>query len=462
MVGNDSKMEDIIDSIKNTKVDLKKKVGEPVEAVKTVYEGTVDAYNSSSKKLNLSKNDYFALAGNYMLTADSTGVTWNGQTIKWSDKYPDSVDGKSYEEEIQNGTNSLRFKFNNGPYFQVGLNPNATLSGITAALNGATFDIINTGNVVYALGLSGSSDLEYEVNSDVLGIKNDTWEKLGYDLHDVYNVPLNQSLNIDSSNLLNTKAVFSDGVNSIEFELVQESRDKLADIINNRGGIVSANEQLSLKFQSGNSEKTFYVKPLQEKSLMETLKHLDTVIKDSFGYPCSFTELSVNNFKIKDISQGNIGNNPVSYDFEITQPNLPVTSVQDEKSHSLWIQSGCEAGQGMWLEIDTMNTSILGINDLDVSTVDGANHAIDAVQGALDIVSSSRSKIGAQQNRLEHTISNNQNNSENTTAAESRIRDTDIADEMVKFSKESILENVGQAMLAQSNQFSQNVLSLLQ
>ena len=116
----------------------------------------------------------------------------------------------------------------------------------------------------------------------------------------------------------------------------------------------------------------------------------------------------------------------------------------------------------MWLEIDPMNTSILGINDLDVSTVDGANHAIDAVQGALDIVSSSRSKIGAQQNRLEHTISNNQNNSENTTAAESRIRDTDIADEMVKFSKESILENVGQAMLAQSNQFSQNVLSLLQ
>ena len=127
-----------------------------------------------------------------------------------------------------------------------------------------------------------------------------------------------------------------------------------------------------------------------------------------------------------------------------------------------WIQSGSEAGQGMWLEIDPMNTSILGINDLDVSTVDGANHAIDAVQGALDIVSSSRSKIGAQQNRLEHTISNNQNNSENTTAAESRIRDTDIADEMVKFSKESILENVGQAMLAQSNQFSQNVLSLLQ
>lgn len=127
----------------------------------------------------------------------------------------------------------------------------------------------------------------------------------------------------------------------------------------------------------------------------------------------------------------------------------------------LWIQSGSEAGQGMWLEIDPMNTNILGINDLDASTADGANHALDTVKKALEKVSSSRSKIGAQQNRLEHTIANEKNIVENTTAAESRIRDTDMAKEMVAFSKEMILEKAGQAMLSQAYKSNQDVLSLL-
>ena len=115
----------------------------------------------------------------------------------------------------------------------------------------------------------------------------------------------------------------------------------------------------------------------------------------------------------------------------------------------------------MFLEVDRMNTTILGINDLDVSTVDGANHALETIQGALEKVSANRSKIGAQQNRLEHTIANEQNVLENTTSAESLIRDTDMAKEMVEFSKGMILENVGQAMLAQANKSNQNVLSLL-
>ena len=129
---------------------------------------------------------------------------------------------------------------------------------------------------------------------------------------------------------------------------------------------------------------------------------------------------------------------------------------------SLWIQSGYEAGDGMWLEIDNMNTSILGIEDVDVSTVDGANNALDAVKGALQKVTANRSKIGAQQNRLEHTIANEENVVENTTAAESRIRDTDMAKSMVEFSNINILEQVGHAMMAQANQSNQGVLSLLQ
>ena len=83
------------------------------------------------------------------------------------------------------------------------------------------------------------------------------------------------------------------------------------------------------------------------------------------------------------------------------------------------------------------------------------------IQKAIDTVSSERSKLGALQNRLEHTINNLDTTSENTSAAESRIRDTDMATEMVEYSKNNILAQAGQSMLAQANQSTQGVLSLL-
>ncbi len=98
----------------------------------------------------------------------------------------------------------------------------------------------------------------------------------------------------------------------------------------------------------------------------------------------------------------------------------------------------------------------------DVSDYASANATIDAVQKAINSVSSQRSALGALQNRLEHTVANLDNVSENTSAAESRIRDTDMADEMVEYSKNNILAQAGQSMLAQANQSTQGVLSLLQ
>ena len=97
----------------------------------------------------------------------------------------------------------------------------------------------------------------------------------------------------------------------------------------------------------------------------------------------------------------------------------------------------------------------------DVSDYASANATIDAVQKAINTVSSQRSALGALQNRLEHTVANLDNVSENTSSAESRIRDTDMADEMVEYSKNNILAQAGQSMLAQANQSTQGVLSLL-
>ncbi len=128
----------------------------------------------------------------------------------------------------------------------------------------------------------------------------------------------------------------------------------------------------------------------------------------------------------------------------------------------LWIQSGATAGNGMFISVGKMNSHILGLDALGVSSYNEAQKVIEKAGNATTILSEMRSRIGVQQNRLEHTYNNTENTSENTQATESRIRDTDMASEMVKFSKKSILAQAGQSMLAQSNQSRQGILSLLQ
>ena len=110
-----------------------------------------------------------------------------------------------------------------------------------------------------------------------------------------------------------------------------------------------------------------------------------------------------------------------------------------------------------------MSAKGLGVNGLKVDGSDDSNalDAVETIKEAIQKVSTQRSALGAVQNRLEHTISNLDNVVENTTAAESQIRDTDMATEMVKYSNNNILAQAGQAMLAQANQANQGVLSLL-
>ena len=132
-------------------------------------------------------------------------------------------------------------------------------------------------------------------------------------------------------------------------------------------------------------------------------------------------------------------------------PPLPAVTTKHSNNLNLWIQSGPNKDEGMYLTIGEMNTKVLGISDLDVSTFDGAQNALKAVDIASKKVSSIRSKIGAQQNRLEHTVLYNENTRENTTAAESRIRDADMAEEMVSNAKYNILTQTAQSMLSQVN-----------
>ncbi len=128
------------------------------------------------------------------------------------------------------------------------------------------------------------------------------------------------------------------------------------------------------------------------------------------------------------------------------------------------LQVGANEGQAMSFSIDNMSAAALGVNDsnVDLSTQTGASQSLGKIDKAIAKISKQRSLLGAVQNRLEHTISNLDNTAENLQSAESGIRDADMALEMVSMSKYNILQQAGQSMLAQANQSSQGVLSLLQ
>ena len=149
------------------------------------------------------------------------------------------------------------------------------------------------------------------------------------------------------------------------------------------------------------------------------------------------------------------------------------STVQQSLKFNLHVGADADMNNKIGVGIEEMNAAYLGIKGLDVVGQDkdgnkiddggiAATYAIDAIADAVAKVSAQRSALGAVQNRLEHTINNVDNVVENTTAAESRIRDTDMADEMVTYSKNNILAQAGQSMLAQANQSTQGVLSLLQ
>ena len=137
------------------------------------------------------------------------------------------------------------------------------------------------------------------------------------------------------------------------------------------------------------------------------------------------------------------------------------TFVGNVNDRSIKFQIGANANQNTDLAINDMSASALGVNGLNVTNQIGANSAITAIDNAIATVSSERAKLGAMQNRLDHTVNNVGATSENLTAAESRVRDVDMAKEMMEYTKNNILSQAATAMLAQANQAPQGVLQLL-
>ena len=130
--------------------------------------------------------------------------------------------------------------------------------------------------------------------------------------------------------------------------------------------------------------------------------------------------------------------------------------------NNMTFQIGATKDETLKVTSQAMDSQTLGVKNITVDSVANANTAINTINKAIDTVSGYRAQLGAAQNRMEHTINNLKVTSENVTAAESRIRDTDMADEMTSYTKNNILMQAAQSMLAQSNSMPQGVLNMLQ
>ena len=192
---------------------------------------------------------------------------------------------------------------------------------------------------------------------------------------------------------------------------------------------------------------------------------VDTSLSDKINvadaYKLMAKELeTASNIGVDDDKKATVTNNN-NGTFTITEGKAETAA---KLSFSLHVGADADMTNKINVDIESMSAAGLGIKGLNVEDATGksATYAIDAIADAISKVSEQRSALGAVQNRLEHTISNVDNVVENTTTAESRIRDTDMAEEMVNYSKNNILAQAGQSMLAQANQANQGVLSLLQ
>lgn len=271
-----------------------------------------------------------------------------------------------------------------------------------------------------------------------------------------------------------TIAAGADGTSAANVAITVEGYDVASDGKVSKDGVDTG---ITLTASAGNNNSTGTVAlsdtlTLDSKAVTAAAKGAHAAFYDKDGNKISENALSnyftstttgnnINTTKLKDKTLYDAFGNTV------TPVAANIQSAQDQVGSlklSLHVGADATSNNKIELNLDAMSAKGLGVNGLrvDGATSTNADNAIETIKEAIQKVSTQRSALGAVQNRLEHTINNLDNVVENTTSAESAIRDTDMATEMVKYSNNNILSQAGQAMLAQANQSNQGVLSLLQ
>lgn len=389
-------------------------------------------------------------AKNYMISASDSGIVLDGTNYNWSD-FVDSSNQAFDISNIQQGTYSIN---HDGFSISFSVNSDAKKEEIIGKLTGTAF--------------STTSKSETKDKFEVIRLSAFSF---------VFSEPYDGSGTIEGRYRTGPGASYeyvyygSDNNNTM---------NQPTYIYNTWGGIYNNSDGTkSIRIHENNLVNNIIIKANTDLTITDArsfLDHLEFIIHDPENFTMTgggryedwyYYNTRDNNITVK----GNIPQYTIDYPSELNdvkQSNyrgIPIYPSGEDIANtplSVWIQSGCKAGDGINLEFDAMNTSILGIDSIDLSTIEGARSAISDIEGALDKNNANRSKIGAQQNRLEHTIDNENNIVENITAAESRIRDTDMAKETANLAVQNILTQAGVAMMAQANQQNQGVLQLLQ
>lgn len=217
------------------------------------------------------------------------------------------------------------------------------------------------------------------------------------------------------------------------------------------------NAKNSYSYGNGSSSKDvgsmrLTVEVTKDDDESTVLNKINTALNSATIIDLYTTQSNIDNIR-QSVSSSSVKNSTVDHDVYKLVPSYNDVNVN--------IHAGPASSDKIYMNYKCLRIESLGLKSTNVLTEESATKAIDEVSKALEIVSNQRSKFGAYQNRLECAKAIDENTEENTTAAESRIRDADMAEEMVKYSKENILHQVGQNMLAQANQSNQGVLTLL-
>jgi flagellin-like hook-associated protein FlgL len=467
-------LQDVIEAVDGTEVVLNVRDNSQPSIV-----GVTQAYMAPFSNdiprygLGMSKDQYFA--GTHTLAADDKGVTMDGLwTVKWSDVYSENASSLklSFGRSISAGGMVLEFALDNG----------STLEDIISELDGYTFNTNPTGRIVSVTGTAAEhyedtggkiTGCWQEVPEDYLNGSSDIWEKvqilpsevfegLGYTTDKVYLTRgFYGDVYFDLQDLSNSYVRFESEGNTVEYTLSDKGKDELRQLMNDGELLPRAEYEVEFEDNNGNL-LTYVMRAWTGISFDKMMNYINDSDKDLF-YRLAFSEYSIDIDPTDFSTRGDTGK---SYSYSETGffDSYTETKIthRDSKRNGLWIQSTNEANKGIFVPLVNATAGGIGVKKVDVSSYEGALKAIDLSGNAIDKVSGYRSMFGAYQNRMEHAYNINKNTEENTQAAESRIRDTDMAKEMVDYSANNILVQAGNAFLTQAMQNPQGVLQLLQ
>lgn len=398
-------------------------------------------------------------SGECEITADDAGITvTNKSTGEWT--YVDFYNGvgsgytKTYEELMQEGTlSSLTFELPDSQYtITLGLDSGWNKQDVIDALNGCTYETAFSGNVEDYMTTVIPGFGRYDPVSFT-----GSWCNFSKDFYVANGCNL-EKLNIE--NVFEGRFIQT-GTNNYDVKLTKDGHSTIFSL-GTAGQVALANIATNDRWAAGTDLLLDFA---DADGNTIKLKFTTTVNKD-YNYVQGL--LGGNYFT-------NYGNSLYTHsnfksaadqEYDLTLDKNNNTSSGRGRTSYVWdnirIQSGADSDDFLMLSIGSMDADQIGLKGLSVASESAATDAIDAVSYAIACISKQRSMLGAQQNRLEHAFRINRNTSENTQYAESVIRDTDMAEMMVAYSNDQVLQNVAQSMLAQANQTNDYVLKLLQ